>query len=161
MDEQTLTGSGAQGPQAPGRRVARPVDFGRILHRQHHRDVLQAAVGRLDMAVQDVLRLDGVVGKEAIGGFEHGAIATGFGQGGGGMLGQDTSEFDQARGAPHIAEFGIGKLADGPVVYHRLGYACPTPVSSGCSWGCWKASRAQHTPRASKIKIVGNWQLTR
>ena len=115
MDEQTLTGSGAQGPQAPGRRVARPVDFGRILHRQHHRDVLQAAVGRLDMAVQDVVRLDRVVGKEAIGRFKHGVIATGFGQGSGGMLGQDTSEFDQARGAPHIAQFGIGKLADGPV----------------------------------------------
>ena len=67
------------------------------------------------MAEQDVLRLDGVVGKEAIGGFEHGAVATGFGQRGGGVLGQDASEFHQARGAPHITEFGIGKFGDGPV----------------------------------------------
>ena len=48
------------------------------------------------MAVQDVLRLDRVIRKEAIGRFEHGAIATGLGQGGGGVLGQDASEFDQA-----------------------------------------------------------------
>ena len=67
------------------------------------------------MAVQDVVRLDGVVRKEALGRCEPGVIATGFGQGGGGMLGQDASELYQARGAPHIAQFGIGKFADGPV----------------------------------------------
>ena len=31
------------------------------------------------------------------------------------MLGQDVSEFYQARGAPHIAEVGLGKFGDGPV----------------------------------------------
>ena len=67
------------------------------------------------MAEQDVLRLDGVVRKEAIGGFEHGVIPTGFGQGGSGVLGQDVSELHQARGAPDIAEFGLGKFGDGPV----------------------------------------------
>ena len=77
--------------------------------------MVQAAAGRLDMAIQDVVRLDGVVRKEAIGRFEQGVIATGFGQGGGGMLGQDASKFYQACGAPHIAQFGIGKFADGPV----------------------------------------------
>jgi hypothetical protein len=115
MDEQALTGSRAQGPQAPRRRVARPVDFGRILDRQPHRDVVLAATGRRDRAVQDVARLDGVVRKEAIGGCEQGVLATGCGQGRGGMLGQDASAFDQACGAPHIAQCGIGKLAHGPV----------------------------------------------
>jgi hypothetical protein len=67
------------------------------------------------MAEQDISRLDGVVSKEAIGGFEHGVVPTGFGQGGGGVLGQDVSELHQARGAPDIAEFGLGKFGDGPV----------------------------------------------
>jgi hypothetical protein len=64
------------------------------------------------MAGKEVLRLDGVIRKEAIGGFEHGAIATGFGKGGGGVLGQDASEFYQALGAPQIAEVSISKFAD-------------------------------------------------
>jgi hypothetical protein len=115
MDEQTLPGSGAQGPQAPGRWVARPVACGRIWPCQHPWDVVQAAGGRLAMAIQDVVRLASVVRKEAIGRFEQGVIAPGFGQGSGGMLGQAPSEFAQARGAPHIAQCGIGKLADGPV----------------------------------------------
>ena len=72
-------------------RMARPVDFGGILHRQHHGDGVEAAVGRLDMAVEDVVGCDGVVGKEAIGGFEHGAVATGFGQRGAGVLGQEVA----------------------------------------------------------------------
>ena len=67
------------------------------------------------MAGKDVLRRDGVVRKEALGGFEHGAIPTGFGQCGGGVLGEDASEFYQALGAPPIAEFGISKFADRPV----------------------------------------------
>ena len=67
------------------------------------------------MAGEDVLRCDVVVRKEALGGFARGAIATGFGKGGCGVLSEDAREFDQARGAPHIAEFGISKFADRPV----------------------------------------------
>jgi hypothetical protein len=67
------------------------------------------------MAAQDVLRLTGVVIKEAIGGCEHGVVPTGFRQRGGGVLGQDVSKFHQVRGAPDITEFGLGKFGDGPV----------------------------------------------
>jgi hypothetical protein len=94
--------------------VARPVNFGRILHRQHDRDVVQAAVGGLEVAVQDVVRLDGVVRKETIGALEHGIIATGFRQSGSGRLGQDVRELYEARGASDITAFGLGKFGDGP-----------------------------------------------
>jgi hypothetical protein len=67
------------------------------------------------MALQDVWRRDGIGIKEALRGFEHGVIATGFGQRGGGVLGQDASAFYQALGAPHIAQLGIGKFDDRPV----------------------------------------------
>ena len=39
----------------------------------------------------------------------------GVGTGGGGVLGQDAHTFDQARGAPHIAEVGLSTGADRPV----------------------------------------------
>jgi hypothetical protein len=67
------------------------------------------------MAEQDGLRLTGVVIKEALGRFAHGPIAAGFGKLGGGVLSQEVSTLHQARGAPDIAEFGLGKCADGPV----------------------------------------------
>src|SRR6516164_637090 len=79
MDQQPLTGRMPQGPQALGGGVRRSVAFGGILDRQDPGYLGQAAVSRLDMAEQDVLRLDGVVIKEAIRGFEHGVVATGFG----------------------------------------------------------------------------------
>jgi hypothetical protein len=49
------------------------------------------------MAEQDVLWLDGVVIKEAIGGFEHGVGPTGFRQRSSGVLGEDMHECHQAR----------------------------------------------------------------
>jgi hypothetical protein len=49
------------------------------------------------MAVEEILRVYGVIRKDALGGFEHGPIATGFGQCGGGVFGQDMSEVHQAR----------------------------------------------------------------
>src|SRR5262245_6967478 len=66
------------------------------------------------MTVDDVLGGDSLVSKEAIGGFEHGAVATGFGQGGPGILGQHGSEFSQALGASQVTEFRLGKFWDGP-----------------------------------------------
>jgi hypothetical protein len=56
------------------------------------------------------LRLEVVLREEAIRGFEHGAIATGFGPCGCGVRGQDVRTFHQALCAPQIAEFGIGTL---------------------------------------------------
>src|SRR5215510_10692700 len=66
------------------------------------------------MTVYDVLGFDSLVGKEAIGGFEHGAVATGFGQRGPGILGQNGGEFYKALGASQVAEFRLGKFVDGP-----------------------------------------------
>jgi hypothetical protein len=115
MDQQPVTGRMAKRPQTLGGRVPGPVDFGRILHGQDHRGVVKPPVGRLDMTLQHVLRVDGVIIKEAIRGFEHAAITTGFGKGGSGMLTQDVGEFHQAFGASLVAEFRIGKFAHGPV----------------------------------------------
>ena len=53
--------------------------------------------------------------KEAIGGFEHGAIATGFGQCSCRVFGQNLSEFHEALCTPHIAQIGIGKFVHHPV----------------------------------------------
>jgi len=111
MDEPALTGH-----LALGRQVARPVARGGLWHRQHQGDLGKAAVGRRERAGTEVLRRDGVMRKEARGGFAHGAIATGFGKGGCGVLGQDASEFSQALGAPQIAEVGISTFAERPVV---------------------------------------------
>src|SRR5438445_13436767 len=111
------------------------------------------------MTLQHVLRVDGVVIKEAIRGFEHAPIATRFGQGGGGMLAQSVGELHLAFGARLVAEFGIGKLADGPVgvggevMHARL--LCKQVALGDASEG----RSPQHTPRGSKIKIVGNWQI--
>ena len=130
----------SQGPQACGRRMARPIDFGGILHRQHQGDLVKTAIGRLDMARQDVLGGDVVIREEAIGGFEHGAIATGFGKGGGGMLGQDMSEFHQALCPPHITQFGIGKFVHRPVDVLGLAPHTRLLMTMGCSWGYWGGS---------------------
>ena len=67
------------------------------------------------MALDDIGGRNVIVVKEAIGGFEHGAAATGFGQSGAGILGQDVGQLDQALGPPQIAEVSVGKLGDGPV----------------------------------------------
>src|SRR6266478_2129185 len=158
MDQQSVTGRMAQRPQPLGGRVPGPVDLGRILHSQDHRGVVKPPVGRLDMTLQHVLRVNGVIIKEAIRGFEHATITTGFRKGGRGMLTQDVGEFHQAFGASLVAEFRIGKLAHGPVdvggdmMHARL--LC-LPVALGDVREEWSP---QHTPRGSKTKIVGNWQ---
>src|SRR6267143_1492161 len=123
----------SQGPQACGRRMARPIDFGGILHRQHQGDLVKTTIGRLDMARQDVLGGDVVIREEAIGGFEHGAIATGFGKGGGGMLGQDMSEFHQALCPSHITQLGIGKFVHRPVDVLGLAPHTRLLMTMGCS----------------------------
>src|SRR5215510_15784147 len=111
------------------------------------------------MTVYDVLGFDSLVGKEAIGGFEHGAVATRFGQRGPGILGQNGGEFYKALGASQVTEFRLGKFVDGPGGV--IGQTAHTPFL--CSGGDLRTdtgvSRPQHTPRHSKAKIVGNWQL--
>src|SRR2546428_2917080 len=158
MDQQSVTGRMAQRPQPLRGRVPGPVDLGRILHGQDHRGVVKPPVGRLDMTLQHVLRVNGVIIKDAIRGVEHATITTGFRKGGRGMLTQDVGEFHQAFGASLVAEFSIGKLAYGPVgiggdmMHARL--LC-SPVALGDVREEWSP---QHTPRGSKTKIVGNWQ---
>ena len=90
-------------------------------------DGVEAAVGGLNMTVYDVLGFDSLVGKEAIGGLEHGAVATGFGPRGPGILGQNGGEFYKALGASQVAEFRLGKFVDGPggVIGQTGAYAVP------------------------------------
>ena len=114
MDMQALTSRVAQGPQALGGGMRRPVDFGRILYGQHQWHLGQAAVGRLDVAAQEVLRLDGVIRKETIGGFEHGSRPTGFGQRGRGMLGESRGQFDHPLRTAQVTQLRISKFPHGP-----------------------------------------------
>jgi hypothetical protein len=67
------------------------------------------------MALQEVVGGAAIIREEALRGFAPRLIATGFGQGGGGMLGQDVREFYEALRAPEIAECGLGQCVDGPV----------------------------------------------
>src|SRR5919109_694629 len=159
MDQQPVAGGMAQRPQPLGGRVPRPVDFCGILHGQDYRDSAQAGVCRFDMTLQDVLGGDAVIIKETIGGFQHAASATRFRQSSSGMLSSGISKFHQACGAPLVAEVGVGKFVDGPVgvgddeTHARLLY---TRVALGDTR---KGSSPQDTPRGSKLKIVGNWQV--
>jgi hypothetical protein len=115
MDQQALTGDMPERPQARGSSQVRPVGFGRILYGQHQGHSVEATVSSLNMALDNIGGLNVIVSKEAIGGFEHGAAATGFGQSGTGILRQDLGQLDQALGPPQIAEVSVGKLGDGPV----------------------------------------------
>jgi hypothetical protein len=108
------------------------------------------------MTVDDVVGFDSLVGKEAIGGFEHGTVATGFGQRGPGILGQHGGEFYQACGASQVTEFRLGKFVDGPGGVIRQTAHTPFLWSGGNLRTDRGVSRPQHIPRHSKAKIVGN-----
>jgi len=67
------------------------------------------------VALDDIDSLNVLIVKEAIGGFEHGAAAAGFGQRGTGILSQGMGQLDQTLGTSQVAEVGVGKFSDGPV----------------------------------------------
>src|SRR5262249_49189848 len=119
---------------------------------------VEAAVGRLNMTVDDVVGFDSLVRKEAIGGFEHGAVATGFGQRGPGILGQHGGKFYQACGASQVTEFRFSKFVDGPGPVIEQTARTPLLCSGADHRTDTGVSCLQHTPRHSKAKIVGNWQ---
>jgi hypothetical protein len=110
--------------------------------------MMEATVGGLNMALDDIGRRNVIVVKEALGCFEHGAGATGFRQSGARMLSQDVGQLDQALGPSQIAKVGVGKLGDGPaggieeVTHARL---LEQRVELGMLVD-------QHTPSPSKIK---------
>ena len=114
MDQQAVTGGVSQRAQAFGSAQVRPVGFGRILHGQDNGHRVETTIGRLDMALDDIVGRNVIVGKKAIGGFEHRAAATGFRQCGAGTLGQGMGQLDQTLGPPQVAEVRVGKLRDGP-----------------------------------------------
>jgi hypothetical protein len=66
------------------------------------------------MALDNIVGGNVIVRKKAIGGFEHRAAATGFGQSGTGTLGKHMGQLDQTLGPPQVAEIRVGKLCDGP-----------------------------------------------
>jgi len=66
------------------------------------------------MALEHIVGGNVIVGKKAIGGFEHRAAATGFRQGGTRTLGKNMGQLDQTLGPSQVAEFRIGTLRDGP-----------------------------------------------
>jgi hypothetical protein len=67
------------------------------------------------MTLQDVVGLNVVVFKEAIGALEHCGAPTGFGKRSSGVLSQSVGELHQALGAPQVTEVSIGKFIDRPV----------------------------------------------
>jgi len=66
------------------------------------------------MTLENIVGRNVIVGEKAIGGFQHRAVATGFGQSGPGTLGERMRQFDQTLGPPQVAEFSVGKLRDSP-----------------------------------------------
>ena len=65
LDEETPMRRVSQRPQARGRRVGRPVQFGGTPDGQDQRHSRQAGEGRVDMTLQDVAGVDRHVIKEA------------------------------------------------------------------------------------------------
>jgi hypothetical protein len=66
------------------------------------------------MALDNIVGGNVIVREKALGGFEHRAAATGFGQSGTGTLGEGMGQLDQTLGPPQVAEISVGKLCDGP-----------------------------------------------
>jgi hypothetical protein len=66
------------------------------------------------MTLDNIIRGKGIVGEKALGGFEHRAAATGFGQSGTRTLGEGMGQLDQTLGPPQVAEVRVGKFCDGP-----------------------------------------------
>ena len=120
----------------------------------------EAAIGSFNVALNHIGGLNVLIVKEAIGGFEHGAAATGFGQRGARVLSQSVGQLDQALGASQIAEVGVGKFRDGPVggigeVTHiRL-------LEHRVELGEMMENRLQNTSSPSKLKNVSNCQVYR
>ena len=86
----------------------------RILHGQDKRRRVESTIGRFYVTLEHIVGHNGIIGKKAIGGFEHRAVATGFRQSGPGTLGERMRQCDQTLGPPQVAEFSVGKLRDSP-----------------------------------------------
>ena len=107
------------------------------------------------MTLEHIVRGNVIVVKKAIGGFEHRAAATGFGQSGTGTLGEGMGQLDQTLGPPQVAEVRVGKFVTAQLVsvttmtHARLLY---TWVALGDTR---KGSSPQDTPRGSETKNCG------
>jgi hypothetical protein len=66
------------------------------------------------MALHNIVGRNVFVREKAIGGFEHGAAATGFGESSTGTLGERMGQLDQTLGPPQVTEIRVGKLRDSP-----------------------------------------------
>ena len=94
---------------------------------------------------------------KGLGGFEHGAAATSFGQGGSKVVSQGVGQLDQALGASQIAEVGVGKFCDGPV--GGIGEVAHIRfLEHLVELGEMMESRLQNTSSPSKLKNVSNCQ---
>ena len=114
MDQQAVTRRVSQGSQAFGEAHIRPVGFRRILHGQDKRHRVETTIGGLNMALHNIVGHNVLVREKAIGGFEHCAAATGFGESSTGTLGERMGQLDQTLGPPQVAEIRVGKLRDSP-----------------------------------------------